>query len=313
MKLKIDISRNVNQQFRHYLGGDEIENGFVVNPKYGTNEAKCIFLEFPGKLEVYHFGATRFKEPIQMQSINSTDSEWLLIHINLSNVSQKKNIGSDTIHFQRNLPIGILFCGPGLEMNTTIPAGVETEVMSIRFSIDFISQYFFNINDLVDLTRNIAYEDIDDFLSEKLLLILSSMNNKLACHGYLLAFLNSYFEKISKHKKPKYIDKLHAKDLEVIIKVSAKLRDPLEKNIPSLESLAQYAGMGMTKFKESFKLVFGKPPMQYRNRIKLEYAREALIMKLKNPSELSYELGYSHPSNFTSAYKNYFGILPSSM
>lgn len=71
--------------------------------------------------------------------------------------------------------------------------------------------------------------------------------------------------------------------------------------------------MGVTKFKESFKLVFGLAPLQYRNRIRMEYAREELMHQRKTASELSYELGYAHPSNFTATFKQYFGKLPSAI
>jgi AraC-like DNA-binding protein len=43
----------------------------------------------------------------------------------------------------------------------------------------------------------------------------------------------------------------------------------------------------------------------------MEYARNELKMGYKSPVELSHELEYSHPSNFTAAYKKYFKIVPS--
>ena len=69
--------------------------------------------------------------------------------------------------------------------------------------------------------------------------------------------------------------------------------------------------MGTTKFKVLFKQLFGNAPRQYRNKIRMEYAREELVARRKTPTEMSHELGYSHPSNFTIAYKKYFDKLPS--
>ena len=71
------------------------------------------------------------------------------------------------------------------------------------------------------------------------------------------------------------------------------------------------AQMGLTKFKELIKKDFGQATMEYRNRIRMEYAQRMLEMRRRNPGELSHELGYSHPSNFTTAYKKHFGHLPS--
>lgn len=312
MKIDISISDNVNRQFKDKMGGQELKNGFIVDPDIGTNNAKCIYIEFPGNLELYHFGSTQFKEPIEMHTTNPADSDWLLIHINLSKFSQQKKVGDDTIFFQRNLPIGILFCGPGLEMNTLIPPGIETEVLSIRFNKAFIISYLADTRKSIDINRHIAYEDIDDVLSTALVHILKSMNNKLSCHAHLLNFLDHFFDKISKHQRPRGIDKLHPADLRRILEVSSLLRNPLDDSVPSLEELSKRAHMGITKFKESFKLVFGLAPLQYRKRIRMEYAREMLLNKKKTVSELSYELGYSHPSNFTAAFKRFFGRLPSS-
>ncbi len=312
MKIKINIGKNVNHQFKDHLGGRELSNGFVINPEYGTNQAKCIYLVFPGKLECYHFGLTKFREPIEMNTINPADSEWLLIHINLARYSQKKKVGNETIYFHRSLPIGILFCGPGLEMNTIIPKDIETEVLSIRFHKEFIKLYLPDISNTINLDRHIAYEDIDDELGTALIQVIKNMDNKLSCHAHLLTFLNYFFEKISKHQKPNNTNKLHPDDLRRILEISSLLRNPQSEDIPSLEELSQKAHMGMTKFKDSFKLVFGMAPLQYRNRIRMEYAREELLNKKKSASELSYELGYAHPSNFTAAFKRFFGKLPSS-
>ena len=246
-----------------------------------------------------------------MLTTNAANSHWFLIHINLAKFAQEKYINHQKVIFQKNLPIGILLYGAGLEMKTTIPAQVESEVIAIRFNKKFLHSYFTAPDKAIDIYRSVAYEDLDDLLYSKLAAVLASMDERLKCHSRLLDFLNAFFLKLAKHEKPSTIERLHASDLNLIIKASVSLRDPLETQVPSLNELADAAGMGITKFKESFKLVFGKPPMQYRNRIRMEYAQEALQKKLKTASELSYELGYTHPSNFTAAYKRYFGVLPS--
>jgi len=92
---------------------------------------------------------------------------------------------------------------------------------------------------------------------------------------------------------------------------AAHLRNPLASTVPSLAELAETARMGITKFKTTFKQVFGTPPIQYHRKIKLEYARQELTTQRKTATELSYELGYSHPSKFTTAYKKQFGVVPS--
>ncbi len=94
---------------------------------------------------------------------------------------------------------------------------------------------------------------------------------------------------------------------------STHLRNPLARTAPTLTELAAIANMGITKFKTSFKQLFGSAPIQYRNKIRMEFAREEIVSRRKTPTQISYDLGYAHPSNFTTAYKKHFGELPSSL
>ena len=312
MKLFIDIARHLSPQFAARMGGEALPNGFVLHPDLGSRPARCTFIKFPGALEFYHFGLTQFREPLQMQTINHPDSEWYLIHINLSNVAQKKRVNDEQISFHRHLPIGILFCGQGLEMNTTIPAGVDAEVASIRFSKTFQRDYFANAEQLFDAGRSIAYEDLDELLERKLLMAIGSMNDKISCHAHILEFLSAFFKKLGQHDQVGHLVKCHPQDLENIFKVSEMLRNPLEKQAPTIRQLAKAAHMSPSKFKDLFRKVFGKPPLAYRNKIRMEYARNALQSGDCTPTEISYRLGFAHPSNFTAAYKRYFQGLPSS-
>lgn len=310
MKIDLNISNNIVSQFDKYIGGEKLENGFVIHPKIGTNQAESTFIELSGGLEFYHFGLTQFKVPIELHTINGPESDWFLVHINLAHVAQEKLINGEKIKFQKHLPIGILFCGPNLEMHTVLPPNTDVEVASIRFSRSFLRKYF-DKNIPFSIGKSIAYEDIDESLAKVLHNMINNKANKLKCHGLVLDFLNKLFSKLAKHDKPRENKKLHPKDLESIMKISVHLRNPTKSSIPSIQELANMANMGVTKFKNAFKQVFGKPPYTYRHRIRMEYAHQQLIKGEMSPTEVSYELGYTHPSNFTAAYKKYFGNLPS--
>jgi len=310
MEINLEISRNIVEQFDKYIGGEKLDNGFVIHPEIGTDQAESRFTELTGGLEFYHFGRTQFKVPLELHTVNEPDSDWFLVHINLSHVAQKKLINGEHIQFQKNLPIGILFCGPNLEMHTVLPPNTDVEVASIRFNRSFLRKYF-ESNIPFRSGRSIAYEDIDESLAKGLHKIINSMANKLECHGLVLDFLNMLFSKLARHDEPHDNLELHPEDLESILNISVHLRHPTKSNIPSIEELAAMANMGVTKFKNAFKQVFGKPPYAYRHRIRMEYAHQQLVSGDMSPTEVSYELGYTHPSNFTAAYKKYFGNLPS--
>ncbi len=306
MDITLDITKNLKDQFDNYLDLNETATGFIPNPD--IIEGQMRYLEFPGEVALYHFQKSQFRVPINMISRNPVDSEWYLIHINLSMVKQEKFVGDKKIEFQKYLPIGILVYGPELEIATPIPPNVDSELASFHFHRSFLLSYFENIEEEAQLRRSLIYEDLDENLERKLLDTLGAMDNKLECHGKALDFLNSFFAKIANHDKAR-LDGLHPDDISNLFKVATHLRNPLAV-ATGLDELAAMANMGMSKFKALFKQIFGKAPGEYRNKIRMEYA-EKEINSGRTASEISHELGFSHPSNFSAAFKKYHGQLPS--
>ncbi len=310
MEINFDITQPVFTQTIEQFRLIQKEGNWVMNPKLGTDSVIKWHL-FPGDLEFYYYGRTTYKEPIEMRSVNPEGSEWFLIHVNLSQVGQKKRVGDQSIDFQKYLPAAILLYGPGLEIETSFPEGTEAEVCGMRFSRHLLDEYFGDKLNDVALDKPLTYEDLDPELELWLMETLQTFDEKLTTHRRVLGFLQKFFNKLSKHDPAGRRQQLHSEDYRNLMKAAGILRDPKSNNVPSLEQLAELAGMSTTKFKTTFKEVFGTAPMKYRNKIRLEYAREQLRRHRMTPSELSYELGYTHPSNFTTAYKKYFNTLPS--
>jgi AraC-like DNA-binding protein len=311
MEIRLDITKNIIEQFDHYFSLTKTEFGLVPDPT--ILEGSIVkYIEFPGELEFHHFGKAPFKVPISMTSVNPVDTKWYVIHINLSKIKQEKKVGDQVIHFQRQLPIGILLYGPNLKIETQIPPNIESELATIRFSDTFLSAYFKDWQDIIDRDKSLVYEDLDPILDKKLTLALSAMDDKMKCHRLVLDFMQLFFNKLKAHKKGVNPGRLHPEDLKNLFKTSTLLRDPTTKQIPTVAELARRSHMGQSKFKTSFKQVFGLPPIEYHNRVRMEFARDEIQYNAKSPSEVSYLLGYSHPSNFTKAYKKHFGHLPSS-
>ncbi|WP_250437038.1 helix-turn-helix domain-containing protein [Hanstruepera flava] len=310
MEIYLDITKNIIEQFDRYFNFTKTDNGLKPNPAIIEGDV-VKYIQFPGELEFHHFGNAPFKVPISMTSVNPIDTKWYVIHINLSRIKQEKKVGGKVIHFQKHLPIGILLYGPDLKIETQIPPHVESEVATIRFSDTFLSSYFEDWKDLIDRDKSLIYEDLDPVLDKKLSLALAAMDNKIKCHRLVLDFVQQFFKKLKSHKKGINPGKLHPEDLKNLFKISTILRNPTNNQIPAISDLAKMAHMGPSKFKNAFKQVFGLPPFEYRNRVRMEFAMEEIQHNAKSPTEVSYLLGYSHPSSFTKAYKKYFGRLPS--
>lgn len=304
--IRIDIEQKLAPQFIKQFNMSPIGDEFEMDPTIGNGRMHCI--EFPSKLEFYHFKSCEYKTPISMTSINAKHSDWFLFHINLSQLKQTKHIDDKVIEFQKHLPIGLLIYGPGIQIHTKFPTAQNVEVASFRFHKDFLSFYFGN---QIKIEEMMSYENLDYRMEELLRLALAQMHNKILCHRHLLEFITLLTEKLKKRHTQQPKVNIHAVDIKSLFIAAARLRNPTAIDLPLVNDLAISAGMGMSKFKMCFKQLFGTSPKQFHHKIRMEYAMNELLAKRKTPTQLSYEFGYSHPSNFTSAFKKYFNKLPS--
>jgi AraC family transcriptional regulator, transcriptional activator of the genes for pyochelin and ferripyochelin receptors len=79
---------------------------------------------------------------------------------------------------------------------------------------------------------------------------------------------------------------------------------------PTLTGLAQITGINEFKLKKGFKEIFGATAFEYLTNYKMEIAKSKLSQKQTTISQLAYELGYSSPQHFSTAFKNKFGYSP---
>ncbi len=87
------------------------------------------------------------------------------------------------------------------------------------------------------------------------------------------------------------------------------LKDNMD-NPPSVAELARRVGLGEKRFKAGFKLLFGSPVMSYHRRLRMERARELLVARAHNVTEVASLIGYANPSKFAAAYRREFGESP---
>ncbi|MDY2588114.1 helix-turn-helix transcriptional regulator [Winogradskyella aquimaris] len=303
MKITLDIGRDLKEQFRRVVNSDNFEK----DSGYSYDKIKLI--KFPDHTEFYHFEPIEHNTPVYMTSTNSKNSEWYLIHMNIGADMQLKKTTNQPMVNHRFVPAGILLYCPGIEIKTNFPMGHRSELASIRIPKHFLDNYY--ESPFIKDGQLLVYEDMEYGIENKIRAAIKAMNNKLKCHVLILEVIEHLFNKIKYNSSKSNVIALHNEDINNLLVASELLKNHLSRNIPSIKELAMIAKMSPSKFKVSFKQFFGRAPHQYHFKIKMEYARNELRMGNKTPVELSYELDYSHPSNFSSAYKNYFNTLPS--
>ncbi|MDW3191468.1 MAG: AraC family transcriptional regulator [Cytophagales bacterium] len=310
MKAHLNINHNILEQFGEQLQLKPSNGELFLDGPIGKGKINLVTL--PNRIERYHFDFI-LNRPFEMSSTNPESSEWLLININLSETQISKTVNNQEVNIQKYLPSGMLFYSPKTSVSSVAPPETPFSIVLIRFHRSLLDLYpALSLNQLLSNQATIIYEDLD-YHSEHLLKKSIEDSSPLLIHAYILEFMGLFFNKLSNREKTSNIENLHPDDVKYLFTAAAYLRNPFAKKSPQVEELAKVAGMGITKFNNSFKQVFGTTPLQYNLKIKMEYAKEQLVRKHSSPSEVSYELGYSHPSKFTIAFKKQFGILPSEL
>ena len=78
----------------------------------------------------------------------------------------------------------------------------------------------------------------------------------------------------------------------------------------SLDGYASLCNMSKFHFLRVFKDITGQSPLEYRNGIRLEHARQLLESTNASVSEISERLGYSSQNYFCDAFKRRFNMTP---
>lgn len=137
--------------------------------------------------------------------------------------------------------------------------------------------------------------DVDDRIQESYY--------RLKCFELLLFFSITNFSKTESLS-------LSKKQAEIVENVKKDLTSDLESKI-TIDELAGKYNISKTSLKNCFKEVYGKPIFKWRKEYKLDYACKLIEEDNHSISEISKMVGYSSPSKFSQAFKEYVGCTPS--
>ena len=126
---------------------------------------------------------------------------------------------------------------------------------------------------------------------------------KLKCLELLLFF------SIATESKDESVP-LSKKQVEVIENVKDDLVRDLETKV-TIDELADRYSISKTNLKNCFKEVYGKPIFKWRKEYRLDYACRLIEEDELSISEISKMVGYSSPSKFSQAFREYVGCTPS--
>lgn len=97
---------------------------------------------------------------------------------------------------------------------------------------------------------------------------------------------------------------------EEIINEALRLMREQTHHTLHVEEIAATLGVGYSWFRQKFKSITGVSPMQYRNRLIMNRAKELLVTEEHGIAELAYMLGFENAGQFSTAFHKMEGISP---
>ena len=107
----------------------------------------------------------------------------------------------------------------------------------------------------------------------------------------------------------KNIYPLNAKDIQTIYKVKERLLERLDTS-PTIDELASYANMSLSKMKRIFKQIFGDSIFNYYQSFRMQEAARLLKEEKLSVSEVGYRVGFSNLSHFSRVFEQHIGMKP---
>lgn len=192
------------------------------------------------------------------------------------------------------------------------------EGLEIFIDVDVANEHIKNIIPDFDLIK--LYENLEKSMGYKLFRAnekinhvigeLYSVDDRIKEPYFKLKYLELLlFVSIATGSKTKSLP-LSKKQVDLIENVKNDLINDLESKI-TIDDLTNKYGISKTTLKNCFKEVYGKPIFKWRKEYKLDYACQLIEEGQLNISEISKKVGYSSPSKFTQAFKEYVGCTPS--
>jgi AraC-like DNA-binding protein len=77
-----------------------------------------------------------------------------------------------------------------------------------------------------------------------------------------------------------------------------------------MEELAALARMGVSTLHHQFRALAAMSPLQYQKQLRLQAARQRMLMDGVDATNAAYEVGYESVSQFSREYSRFFGQPP---
>ena len=102
---------------------------------------------------------------------------------------------------------------------------------------------------------------------------------------------------------------LSKQDITYIRQAKTILDENYDKHI-TIPQLARQSGINEAKLKEGFRELYGNSIHTYLQQLRLEKAKQLLLTTTMPITDITYHIGYSHVTHFTTLFKKEVGVTP---
>jgi AraC-like DNA-binding protein len=179
---------------------------------------------------------------------------------------------------------------------------------------NLVSYSFYH--DLINKTEPVFFTKIASFpVYHSLLNIYNHLAGEYPDPFYVraktLSLLSDMFINTGKQSSP--VNENNLLIHEKMIAVERILDEHLDKNLPSIGSIARQMALSESTLKRNFKMLYGTSIYEYYLRKKMQKARQLFTEKAIPVKEVAYMLGYEKVSNFIQMFKKHHNLSPGRM
>jgi AraC-like DNA-binding protein len=90
------------------------------------------------------------------------------------------------------------------------------------------------------------------------------------------------------------------------------IKENFDKKL-NIKELADNIEMSESSLYQHFKTITSMSPIQFQKKLRLDEAKQLLLLQNKEVHEIAFQVGYESPSQFSREFSRMFGVAPSSM
>lgn len=302
-----EFFEEINKRLPSKLEG----NAFILDKSFG--KGKLQYLKVQEGFWAQQLEYSLFEE-LELYRIPKATNDLFLIDFYLSNTKIVRSSEGKTFT-QSFENVNIVLSSSTTASKAIVPKKQPIKMFSILLSRDWlIDNVIDDYEDLKELfladSPIYLSEDLDYKLKDILKRIDFNQNNRLTSVSNIIQIIDYLFLRFDRRKLAINQTNIHPNDFNSLMLVREMLDTNPEKEI-LLKDLSSQAGMSLSKFKRLFKQVLGTTPYRYHLKNKMEKAMETIQLGTHSISEIGFLMGYANLSQFSKAFKNHFGLLPS--